>query len=159
MISIAVFCLQNFICLQIKYAIFNTNCAISSDTHAQFLRGSITKDKSKQIDFWNYLRRRWIDSIFVICWPITASRGFWDKRISSDIYITFIGSFFHCACITFRDMKHLESSESTQWKSQSDRPSPEIPHKSGANRWRLTSRVCDVEGGAVCSKNNKFGYR
>ena len=30
-------------------------------------------------------------------------------------------------------MKHLESSESTQRKSQNDRPSSEIPQKSSAN--------------------------
>ena len=44
-----------------------------------------------------------------------------------------IGSFFPCACIAYRDMKHLESSESTQRKSQNDRPSSEIPQESRAN--------------------------
>ena len=40
-------------------------------------------------------------------------------------------------------MKHLESSESTQIKSQNDNPSPEIPHE--------IREVCDIEGGTVCS--------
>ena len=40
-------------------------------------------------------------------------------------------------------MKHLESSESTQIKSQNDHPSPEIPHE--------IREVCDIEGGTVCS--------
>ena len=38
-----------------------------------------------------------------------------------------------------------------------DRPSPEIPHDSRAVS-RAPTRVCDVEGGAVCSKNSTFGY-
>ena len=47
-----------------------------------------------------------------------------------------IGSFFHCACIAYRDMKHLESSESIPTKSQNDHPSPEIPQESHASLWR-----------------------
>ena len=46
-------------------------------------------------------------------------------------------------------MKHMESSERTQTKSQDDRPSPELPHESRANL-RVPARVCEVEGGAVC---------
>ena len=38
-----------------------------------------------------------------------------------------------------------------------DRPSPEIFHDSRAVS-RAPTRVCDVEGGAVCSKNSTFGY-
>ena len=38
-----------------------------------------------------------------------------------------------------------------------DLPSPEVPRKSRANS-RVPARVCDVEGGAVCSKNSAFGY-
>ena len=56
-----------------------------------------------------------------------------------------------------RNMKHLESSQRTQAKSQNDRPSPEIPHENRTNS-RIPARVCDVEGGAVCSKNSTFGY-
>ena len=59
---------------------------------------------------------------------------------------------FNCACIAYRDMKHLESLERTETKSQNDRPSPEIPHESRTNS-RVPARVCDVEGGVVCSKN------
>ena len=54
-------------------------------------------------------------------------------------------------------MKHLESSESTQRKSQNDRPSPEIPQESRA-KLRVPARVFDVEGDAACSKNSTFGY-
>ena len=54
-------------------------------------------------------------------------------------------------------MKHLESSESTQRKSQNDRPSPEIPQESRA-KLRAPARVFDVEGDAACSKNSTFGY-
>ena len=57
----------------------------------------------------------------------------------------------------YQDMKHLESSESSQIKSQNDRTSPEIPHDSCAIS-RVPARVCDFEGGAVCSKNSTFGY-
>ena len=52
-------------------------------------------------------------------------------------------------------MKHLESSESTQIKSQNDRPSSEIPHERRANS-RVTARVSDVEGGTVCSEISTF---
>ena len=45
-------------------------------------------------------------------------------------------------------MKHLESSESSQIKSQNDRLSPKIPHKSLAN-FQVPARVCNVEGGAA----------
>ena len=44
-----------------------------------------------------------------------------------------------------------------QVESQDDRPSPEIPQESRANL-RVPARVCDVESGAVCSKNSTFGY-
>ena len=37
-----------------------------------------------------------------------------------------------------------------------DRPAPEIPHDSRANS-RVPTRVCDVEGGTVCSENRTFG--
>ena len=47
-----------------------------------------------------------------------------------------IGSLFHCACIAYRDMEHLKSSESTPTKLQNDRPSPEIPDESHASLWR-----------------------
>ena len=40
-----------------------------------------------------------------------------------------IGSFFHGACIVYRVIEALKSYESTQIKSQNDRPSPEIPHE------------------------------
>ena len=50
-------------------------------------------------------------------------------------YIILAHSTDHCACITYRDMKHLESSECTQMKSQNDRLSPEIPPESRANSW------------------------
>ena len=48
-------------------------------------------------------------------------------------------------------MKHLESSESTQRKSQNDRPSPEIPKECRANL-RAPARVFDVEGDALLLK-------
>ena len=67
------------------------------------------------------------------------------------VMFIYTGSFFHCACIVFKDMKHLERSESTQIISQNDRLSTEIPHKSRANS-RIPARVCDVKGGAVCLK-------
>ena len=51
-----------------------------------------------------------------------------------------IDLFFHCACIVYRDIKHLESYESTQVKSQGDRPSPKIPHERRANL-RVPARV------------------
>ena len=54
-------------------------------------------------------------------------------------------------------MKHLDCSESTQRKSQNDRPSPEIPQESRA-KLRIPARVFDVEGDAACSKNSTFGY-
>ena len=38
-----------------------------------------------------------------------------------------------------------------------DRPSPEISHESRANL-RVPARICDIEDGAVCSKNSTFGY-
>ena len=50
-------------------------------------------------------------------------------------YIILAHSTDHCACIAYRDMKHLESSECTQMKSQNDRLSPEIPPESRANSW------------------------
>ena len=55
-------------------------------------------------------------------------------------------------------MKHFESSESIQIKSKNDCPSPEIPHESRTNS-RVLARVCDVEGGAICSKNSTFVSR
>ena len=61
-----------------------------------------------------------------------------------EIAVNNISSFFHCACIVDRVIKPLESHESTQIKSQNDRPSPEIPHESRANL-RLPARVCEVE--------------
>ena len=42
----------------------------------------------------------------------------------------------------YQDMKHLESSESSQIKSQNDRTSPEIPHATAAQfRGFVTLRV------------------
>ena len=73
------------------------------------------------------------------------------------MFVEQFGCLFNCACIAYRDMKHLESLERTQRKSQNDRPSPEIPHESRTNS-RVPARVCDVEGGVVCSKNSTFGY-
>ena len=53
----------------------------------------------------------WIVYLYSYCWPITASRGFCDKCISSNFYITLGGSwlFFHCACTVYGDIKHLEN--------------------------------------------------
>ena len=61
-----------------------------------------------------------------------------------EIAVNNISSFFHCACIVYRVIELLKSYESTQLKSQNDRPSPEIPHDSRANL-RVPLRVCDVE--------------
>ena len=61
-----------------------------------------------------------------------------------EIAVNNIGSFVHCACIVYRVIEPLESYESTQIKSQNDRPPPEIPHESRANL-RVPARVCDVE--------------
>ena len=61
-----------------------------------------------------------------------------------EIAVNNIGSFVHCACIVYRVIEPLESYESTQIKSQNDRPSPEIPHESRANL-QVPARVCDVE--------------
>ena len=74
-----------------------------------------------------------------------------------EIAVNNIGSFVHCACIVYRVIEPLESYESTQIKSQNDRPSPEIPHESRANL-RVSARVCDVEFGAVCSIISTFDY-
>ena len=60
-------------------------------------------------------------------------------------------------CLSRYEELELESSENTQIKSQNDRPSPEISHESRANL-QVPARICDVEGGAVCSKNSTFGY-
>ena len=60
-------------------------------------------------------------------------------------------------CLSRYEELELESSENTQIKSQNDRPSPEISHESRANL-PVPARICDVEGGAVCSKNSTFGY-
>ena len=57
--------------------------------------------------------------------------------------VMFIGFFFHCACIVYRDIKHLESYESTQIKSPDDHLSPEIPHESSTN-FGVPAQVCDV---------------
>ena len=73
-----------------------------------------------------------------------------------EIAVNNIGSFVHCACIVYRVIEALKSYESTQIKSQNDRPSPEIPHeprkfagpRAGLWRW----------GGAGCSKNSTDGY-
>ena len=54
-------------------------------------------------------------------------------------------------------MNHLRSSESTQIKSQNDRPSPEIPLESRVNL-RVPVRFNDIEGGTICSKNSTFDY-
>ena len=61
-----------------------------------------------------------------------------------EIAVNNISSFFHCACIVYRVIKPLKSYETTQIKSQTDRPSPEIPHESRAYL-RVPARVCDVE--------------
>ena len=55
-------------------------------------------------------------------WPITASFSFFCNKRN-------IGSFFHCACIAYRDMKHLESSTSTQRNYQNDRIFTRKPRK------------------------------
>ena len=60
-------------------------------------------------------------------------------------------------CLSRYEELELESSENTQIKSQNDRPSPEISHKSRANL-QVPARICDVEVRAVCSKNSTFGY-
>ena len=54
-------------------------------------------------------------------------------------------------------MKHLERKGRTQIESQDNRPSPEIPHERRIHL-QVPARVCDVEGGAVCSKHSKCGY-
>ena len=54
-------------------------------------------------------------------------------------------------------MKQLETPESIQIKSQTDRPSPVIPHESRANS-RGPCEFVAFKGGAVCSKNSTFGY-
>ena len=61
-----------------------------------------------------------------------------------EIAVNNISSFFHCACIVYRVIEPLKSYESTQLKSQNDRPSHEIPHESRANL-RVPAWVCDVE--------------
>ena len=61
-----------------------------------------------------------------------------------EIAVNNISSFFHCACIVYRAIETLKSYESTQLKSQNDRPSHEIPHESRANL-RVSAWVCDVE--------------
>ena len=68
-----------------------------------------------------------------------------------EIAVNNIGSFVHCACFVYRVIEPLESYESTQIKSQNDRPSPEIPHESRANL-RVPARVCDVEVAQVVLK-------
>ena len=99
-----------------------------------------------------------INHIFPLGWfPFILTAGPLQPREVFAINV-FPGSFrYHGACIAYRDMKHLESPESIQIKSQNDRPSPEIPHESRANS-RGTHEFVTFKGGAVCSKNSTFGY-
>ena len=60
-------------------------------------------------------------------------------------------------CLSRYEALELESSENTQIKAQNDRSSPEISHESRANL-QVPAQICDIEGGAVCSKNSTFGY-
>ena len=98
----------------------------------------------------------WLVSLYSYCWPITALRGFCDKRISSNVNIILAntGSYFHCTCIAYQYMKHLESSESTRIKSQNDRPSPEIPYKSCG----LRSKFVTLRVAQFVLKFSTFGY-
>ena len=80
--------------------------------------------------------------------------------ITSDVsfYVSLHNKYLNL--IAYRDIKQLESYESTQInkvasKSQDDRPSSEIPHESRANLL-VPVRVCNVEFGEVCCKNNIF---
>ena len=63
------------------------------------------------------------------------------------------GSFFHCACIiAYRDMKHLESSESTQIKAMVTR------HRTGWSLWPATSFTRDCSIFSLCLHGNLTGY-
>ena len=75
------------------------------------------------------------------------------KTLSSHLNMTVV-QFLHYTSIAYWDMGHLESSESTQMKSQNDPASPEIAHKSSANS-SFPARVCDIECCAVCSRERK----
>ena len=65
--------------------------------------------------FWFFILSHsfsiWLVYLYSYRWPITASRGFCDKCISSNFYITLGGSwlFFHWACTVYGDIKHLEN--------------------------------------------------
>ena len=61
-------------------------------------------------------------------WPITASRGFCDKRVSNWFIFPLC---MHCLSRYEALRKFRE--ESTSIKSQNDRPSPEIPHENHAS--------------------------
>ena len=94
--------------------------------------------------------------------PLQLREVFADKRISSNAG-NFYGTLANSSTLPFEmhylsryEALELESSENTQIKSQNDRPSPEISRESRANS-QVPARVCDVEGGAVCSKNSTFG--
>ena len=90
-----------------------------------------------------------------------SSRGFCSKllkRISSNFYRTLTYSSTEHALPIEISIKHLESSTSTQIKSQNDRLSPEIPHESRANL-RVPAQFGDIKGGVICSKNSTFDHR
>ena len=90
----------------------------------------------------------WLVYLYSYTRPISASRGFCIKlltRISSNFYTTLTYSSTVYALPFEISMKHLESSKSTQIKSQNDRPSPEIQHDSRPNL-RVPSRFDDIKG-------------
>ena len=78
--------------------------------------------------------------------------------MSSNFYTTLTYSSTMHALPFEISMNHLESSKSTQIKSQNDRPSPEIQHESRPNL-RFPSRFDGIKGGVICSKNSTFDYR
>ena len=99
--------------------------------------------------------------LYPYTWLISASRGFYSKllkRISSNFYRKLTYSSTEHALPIEISIKHLESSKSTQIKSQNDRLSLEIPHESRTNL-RVPAQFGDIKGGVICSKNSTFDHR
>ena len=110
-------------------------------TFVAFLQHSRTYVHGLSCHSFKFLWRRVNSKPHTILFGIVA---FTFGTTFREIAVNNISSFFHYACIVDRVIKPLESYESTQIKSQNDRPSHEIPHESRANL-RVPARVCEVE--------------
>ena len=98
--------------------------------------------------------------LYSYCWPITASQGFCDKRISNIFYITLgYSSTVHALYMEILSTWKIKRTIKRK-KKKNGRKIAHLPkfHPRAAQICMVPARVCDVEGGAVCSKNNTFGY-